>query len=391
MKNISILTATRAEYGLLKPIIEKLGQQRDFKVRVVVTGTHLSPEFGMTYREIEEDGIEIDEKIEILLSADTPSAVSKTMGMAMISFADYFGRKKPDMLVILGDRYESLAVASVAMNYRIPIAHIHGGETTEGAMDEYIRHAITKLSYIHFTSTEEYRKRVIQMGEDPSRVKNVGATGVENALRERLMKKEELEKSIGLKLDKPYIVVTFHPVTLEEDTAKEQVLEILKFCQIHNERQFIFTKANSDSGGRVINKILNDFAKENDNAWLFDSLGRVRYLSLIKYSELVMGNSSSGLIEVPVFDVPTINIGDRQRGRVQGKTIINCNPDVESIEVAFKNVTSKEFKDSIKGRVNTYGSGDTSSKIVEHIREIFKEGIDLKKKFFDIGRGGFIE
>lgn len=384
-KVISVLTATRAEYGLLKPLINKLNKVGEFDVRVVVTGAHLSSEFGLTYKEIEKDGIKIDEKIEILLSADTPSAISKSMGLAMISFADYFEKLKPDMFIVLGDRYETLAIATVAMNQRIPIAHLHGGETTEGAIDEYIRHAITKMSYLHFTSTEEYRNRVIQLGENPERVFSVGAIGIENILNEKLMSKLELEKSINFVLDRPYAIVTFHPVTLEDNKSKEQIKELLDSLETFNDMKFIFTKANADSGGRVINQMIDDYVNSHENAIAFNSLGVTRYLSALKYCTIVIGNSSSGLLEVPSFGIPTINIGDRQKGRLQADSIINCEPIKEDIEKAIKVALSEQFKRKAKNTINPYGDGNTSDKIVKIIREfILNDKIDLKKKFYDL-------
>ena len=244
MKKICVLTATRAEYGLLKPIITYFDSHKDVELRVVVTGAHLSPEFGLTFEEIINDGIKIDKKIEILVSADTPSAISKSMGLAMIGFADYFNDSLPNLLVVLGDRYETLAVTTVAMNQRIPIAHLYGGEATEGLIDESIRHAITKMSYLHFTSTEEYRRRVIQLGESPSRTFNVGSIGVENIKRNSFLNKYELSESIRLSLDRPYAVVTFHPVTLEDQSSESQIFELLKAISQHDEMNFIFTKAN---------------------------------------------------------------------------------------------------------------------------------------------------
>lgn len=383
-KKICILTATRAEYGQLKPIIMKLKSVVDFNICVVATGTHLSPEFGLTYKEIEQDGIKIDEKIEILLSADTPSSVSKSMGLAMISFADYFEKLKPDMLLVLGDRYETLAVAIVAMNQRIPIAHLHGGEITEGAIDESIRHAITKLSYIHFTSAEEYRNRVIQLGEDPSRVFCVGATGIENIFNERLMSKSELEKSINFKLDKPYAIVTFHPVTLEDNNAAVQTQALLEACKMFKNMKFIFTKANADANGRIINQMIDVFVEENDCAVAFASLGMTRYLSALKYCTMVIGNSSSGLVEAPSFGVPTINIGDRQKGRLQADSVINCEPTKNKINEAITLALTKKFKEKARNTVNPYGDGNTSDKIVEVIRNfLLNDKIDLKKKFYD--------
>lgn len=385
-KKISILTATRAEYGLLKPIIKKFNHVEDFDVRVVVTGAHLSPEFGLTYQEIERDGIAIDEKIEILLSADTPASISKSMGLAMISFADYFERLKPDLLVVLGDRYETLAVATVAMNQRIPIAHLYGGETTEGAIDESIRHAITKLSYLHFTSTEEYRNRVIQLGENPERVFCVGAIGIENILSEKLMSKSELEESINFKLDKPYAMVTFHPVTLEDNKSKEQIKALLDVCELYKDMKFIFTKANADASGRIINQMIDDFVDKNDHAIAFASLGMTRYLSALKYCTMVIGNSSSGLVEAPSFGIPTINIGDRQKGRLQADSVINCEPVKDGIKKAIELALNDEFKNKAKNTINPYGDGNTSGKIVETIKDfILNDKVNLKKKFYDCG------
>lgn len=385
MKNIIVLTATRAEYGLLKPIIIKLSKEKNIKVSVVATGAHLSPEFGMTVREIENDGILIDKKIEILLSSDTAVSVSKSMGLAMISFAEYFAEQKPDALLVLGDRYETLAVCIAAMNERIPIIHLYGGETTEGAIDEAIRHAITKMSYLHFTSTEEYRRRVIQLGEDPQRVFNVGAMGVENALAMELMSKDELANSLGCNLAIPYVLGTFHPVTLENQSAEAQVKELIEAIKQYPDYVYLFTKANADANGRVINKMMQDYADCHENFYFFDSLGAKRYLSAIKYSEYVIGNSSSGLVEVPAFHKPTINIGDRQRGRMQGNSVINCSPQKQEIVNAIEIVTSDAFRNGIINEESPYGNGNTSAKIVEIvINEIVNGQVDIKKKFYDI-------
>jgi GDP/UDP-N,N'-diacetylbacillosamine 2-epimerase (hydrolysing) len=384
MKVISVLTATRAEYGLLKPIILKLKAENEFDVRIVVTGAHLSPEFGLTYLEIERDGLAIDEKIEILLSSDTPSAISKSMGLAMIGFADYFARTKPDLLIVLGDRYETLAVACTAMNQRIPISHLYGGEATEGAVDESIRHAITKLSYLHFTSTEEYRKRVIQLGEQPNRVFNVGAIGIENILTESFIPKNELEHELETSLSQPYAMVTFHPVTLENNSSEQQIKSLLEVCKGILNLKFIFTKANADTEGRIINQYIDKYARENGNIISFTSLGMRRYLSALKYSSMVIGNSSSGLIEAPSFKIPTINIGDRQKGRLQASSVINCEPVKESIREAVNLALSDEFVQKAKTTVNPYGRGNTSDMIVDVIKKhILFAKIDLKKKFYD--------
>lgn len=385
-KIISILTATRAEYGLLRPLIERLIGNDSFEVRIVVTGAHLSPEFGLTYREIENDGFPIDEKIEILLSADTPASISKSMGLAMISFADYFSRIKPDLLIVLGDRYEALAVAATAMNQRIPIAHLYGGETTEGAVDESIRHAITKMSYLHFTSTEEYRRRVIQLGEAPERVFCVGAVGIENIKKVKLMTKPELEESINFRLDKPYAVVTYHPVTLENNNSKEQVIALLGACAAFKNMKFIFTKANADADGRIINRLLEDYTATGGNAIVVSSLGMVRYLSSLKNAAMVIGNSSSGLVEAPSFGIPTINIGDRQRGRLQSDSVINCAPTQEEIIKAMNLALSEEFSAKARNTANPYGDGRVSDKIADTIeRFLIENKMELKKTFYDIG------
>ena len=382
---ITVLTATRAEYGLLSPIIHELLLRDCFEVKVVVTGAHLSPEFGLTYKEIEADGVEIDKKIEILLSSDTPVSISKNMGLAMISFAEYFEESQPDMLMVLGDRYETLAVCCAAMNARIPIVHLYGGETTEGAIDEAIRHAITKMSYFHFTSTKEYRKRVIQLGEEPSRVYAVGAIGIENALKMQLLSKEELEESIQFKLDKPFAVVTFHPTTLEDGQAQKQFQEILLAIEENSDMKYIFTKANADANGRVINQMIDEYVSQNENAVAFESLGVKRYLSALKFATLVIGNSSSGLLEVPSFKIPTINIGDRQKGRLKADSVIDCVPTKQSVCAAIKKALSKEFLSMVQSVQNPYGDGNTSHKLVDIIeREIKSNGINLKKRFYDV-------
>ncbi len=384
-KVISILTATRAEFGLLKPLIVKLNSVEEFEVKIVVTGAHLSTEFGLTYKEIESVGLEIDEKIEILLSSDTPSAISKSMGLAMISFADYFDRINPDLLIVLGDRYETLAVATTAMNQRIPIAHLHGGEITEGAIDDVIRHAITKLSYLHFTSTREYKERVIQLGEMPERVFDVGAIGIENILNEKLLAIDELTQSLDTDLDCDYAIVTFHPVTLENSSAKEQAIELLEALKAYKKLKFIITKANADTDGRIINDLIDCYAKENDNIVGFTSLGMVRYLSCLNYCKMVIGNSSSGLLEAPSFKIPTINIGDRQKGRLQATSVINCEPKKQEILKSIDKALSEEFVEVLKSTKNPYGDGNTTCKILEQIKKyLLQDSIDLKKRFYDI-------
>lgn len=386
MKKVCVITGTRAEYGLLRPLIKKIKEDDELQLQLIVTGMHLSPEFGLTYREIEQDGFVIDEKIEMLLSSDTGVGISKSMGLAMIGCAEALGRLKPDMIILLGDRYEIFAVATTAMILKIPIAHIHGGETTEGVIDEAIRHSITKMSYLHFTSTEDYRKRVIQLGENPDRVFNVGAIGIENIKELDLLDLRELEKSISFKFGKKTALVTFHPVTLEHSTSKEQFQELLSALSQFKDLKVIFTKANSDTDGRVINAMIDEYVGKNKEKTIaFTSMGQLRYLSAMKYANLVIGNSSSGIIEVPSFNIPTINIGDRQKGRIQAETIINCNPLKEDIIKAIELGLSRDFKEKIKGVENPYGNGVVSPIIIDEIKKSFIYGvIDIKKKFYDL-------
>lgn len=386
-KKICVVTGTRAEYGILKPLLRKIKLDDELQLQLVVTGMHLSPEFGLTYKQIEKDGFYIDDKVEMLLSSDTSVGISKSMGLAMISFSEVLNRLKPDLLVILGDRYEMLSVASTAMVARIPIAHIHGGETTEGAIDEAIRHSITKMSYLHFTSTEEYKNRVIQLGENPNRVFNVGAMGVEEILNTDFLTKEELEKELDFKLDKKTALVTFHPVTLEENTSKKEFENILDALDYFENLKVIFTKANSDTDGRIINNMIDEYVMKNPKkAKVFTSLGQLKYYSAIKYSDFVLGNSSSGILEVPTFKKPTINIGDRQKGRLQSISVINSNSQRKSIINSINKALSEDFTKKIENVVNPYGNGETSKKIIMYMKMFFKnkkEG-DIKKKFYDL-------
>ena len=385
LKKICVVTSTRAEYGLLKPIILKLQSKKNFDVRVAVTGAHLSPEFGLTYREIVKDGIDIDKKIEMLMSADTPAAISKSMSLGLIGFADYFSESRPEGVLLLGDRYEMLAIACAAMNEGIPIIHLHGGETTEGAVDDAIRHAITKMSYLHMASTETYRRRIIQMGEAPDRVFCVGAMGVENAMHTALLEKSDLEKALQMDLDVPYAVVTFHPVTLEKDSAKLQTGELLGALDAFPDWKFIITKANADKGGRMINQMLDSYVSNHNNIKVFDSLGMIRFLSAVKYSRMVIGNSSSGLIEAPSFHVPTINIGDRQKGRIRADSVIDCLPEKKDILRAMERAEDTRFRKGLANMNNPYGDGETSDKIIK-ILETWLLGaeVDLKKRFYDM-------
>jgi len=386
MKRICVFTGTRAEYGLLYPLIKKIQKSKDFELQLIVSGIHLSSEFGLTYKQIEADGFKIDEKVEILLSSDTDEGVCKTMGVALISLTDSLRRLKPDLFIVLGDRYETFAASITAYTMKIPIAHIHGGETTEGAFDEAYRHSITKMSYLHFTSTEVYKHRVIQLGESPERVFNVGAIGLDNINELQLMSKEELEKELRFSLEeKKNIIVTFHPTTLEQKTSLENTKQLLKTLEQMNGINILFTKSNADSQGRRINELLAEFSEKNpQKSKLMDSLGQLRYLSCLKHFDCVIGNSSSGIIEAPYFKTPTLNIGDRQKGRVKPESVIDCNPYSLDIKRAIEKAFSQEFQSSINKLDLPYGDGHASDKIMDILRSELKRKLNLKKQFFDI-------
>ena len=382
-RKICVVTGTRAEYGLLYWLMKEIEADKDLELQLIVTGTHLSSEFGLTYKEIEKE-FKISKKIEMLLSSDTSIGISKSMGLAQISFAEAYEDLKPDIVVVLGDRYEIFSATSAAMIANIPIAHLHGGETTEGAFDESIRHSITKMSHLHFTATQEYKNRVIQLGEHPSRVFNVGGMGIENIKRLKLLSKEEFEKSIEFKLNKKNILVTFHPVTLENSTAKEQFQELLDAIDELENTNIIFTKANSDTDGRIINQMIDDYVAKNFYKSVgFNSLGQLRYLSALQFVDAVVGNSSSGLAEAPSFKIATINIGDRQKGRIRASSVIDCEPKKEEISKAFEKIYSKEFQEKLKNVRNPYGENCPSKEITEVLKNINLANI-LKKAFYNL-------
>lgn len=385
MKKLCVVTGTRAEYGLLKPLIKRIEEDGELKLQIIATGMHLSSEFGLTYKEIEDDGFYIDEKVEMLLSSDSAIGISKSMGLAMISFAESLERLKPDALVVLGDRYEIFSAVSSALVSKIPVIHLYGGETTEGAFDEAFRHSITKMSHLHFTSTEKYKQRVIQLGENPSTVFNVGAIGIENIKTLKLLTKKELESNIAFGFGERTALVTFHPVSLEKSTSEIQFKNLLDAVDDIKNLKLIFTKANSDTDGRIINKMIDDYVSKNsEKAIAFTSMGLMRYLSAMKYSNVVIGNSSSGIAEAPTFKVPTVNIGDRQKGRIKGDSVIDCEPVYENIHKSIIKALSTEFNDQIGMLKNPYGDGEVSSKIIIKIKESLNKGLELKKIFYDI-------
>ena len=389
MRKICIVTGTRAEYGLLYWLMKEIQEDSDLELQVVATGMHLSPEFGLTYRQIEKDGFKIDKKIEMLLSSDTPVGISKSMGLGMIGFSEAYADLKPDIAILLGDRFEIFSAAAAAMIARIPIAHLHGGETTEGAFDEAIRHSITKMSHLHFTAVEEYRRRVVQLGEDPARVFNVGGLGIDNIKKLKLMSREEFEDSIDFRLGQKNLLVTFHPVTLEHATAGEQFQNLLNAVDELEDTKFIFTKPNADTEGRVIIKMIEDYVSRNSHkAIAFVSLGQLRYLSAMQFMDGVVGNSSSGIAEAPTFKIGTINIGDRQRGRIKADSVIDCEPAKESILTAIRKLYSKELQGKLKNVKNPYGEGGAAEKIKKILKEVDLTDI-LKKRFYDIEKHHF--
>ncbi len=383
MKKVCVVTGTRAEYGLLYWLMKEIEADKDLELQLIVTGMHLSSEFGLTYREIEKE-FKINKKIEMLLSSDTSIGISKSMGLAQISFAEAYEELKPDLIIFLGDRYEIFSAASTAMIAKIPIVHIHGGELTEGAFDDAIRHSITKMSHIHFTAIDEYRNRVIQLGENPKRVFNVGGMGIENIKRLKLLSKDDFENSINFRLNQKNILVTFHPVTLENMTAQTQFQELLVAIDSLENTNVIFTKANSDTDGRIINQMIDEYIANNSHKSVgFTSLGQVRYLSALQFVDAVLGNSSSGLTEVPSFKIGTINIGDRQKGRIKAKSVIDCKPELNSIKNAFNILYSKKFQTELKSVVNPYGDECSSAKIVSVLKKIDLKNV-LKKTFYDV-------
>jgi len=385
-RKICVVTGTRAEFGLLRWLMQEIQDEAGLELQVVATGMHLSPEFGMTYREVEQAGFAIDAKVEMLLSADTASAVTKSMGLGLIGFADAYARLAPDLIVVLGDRFEILAAASAALIAGIPIAHLHGGETTEGAFDEAIRHSITKMSHLHFVAAEDYRRRVIQLGEQPERVFLVGGLGIDAIKRITLLEREALEASLDFKLGRKNLLITFHPVTLEGASSQQQMAELLTALGELTDTNLIFTMPNADTGGRELAAMVDAFVASHGNARVYSSLGQLRYLSCMQYVDGVVGNSSSGLAEAPSMGVGTINIGDRQKGRLSASSVIDCAPTAGSIREALVKLYDPAFRSTLGETVNPYGNGGASKKIVEALSTYPIDNL-LKKSFYDIPNG----
>ncbi len=382
-RRICVVTGSRAEYGILQGLIKEIQESQILELQLVVAGMHLSPEFGLTYREIEQDGFRISRTVDMQLTSDTSVGIARSLGLGTIGFGEAFHALKPDLLVLLGDRFELLAAASAALVALIPIAHIHGGELTEGAYDDAIRHSITKMAHLHFTASEAYSSRVIQLGEQPTKVFCVGALGIDNIVRLPLLRKDEVEKYIGLSLKGKSLLVTWHPETLRPERTCEDFQNLLDVLRKYESINIIFTKSNADNEGRRINQMIDEFVSIcPDNVVAYTSLGQLRYLSTLKYVSGVVGNSSSGIIEAPSLQKGTVNIGNRQLGRLRATSVIDSQPDVTSIQNAIERLFSREFQSALPTVSNPYGEGDVASKIVSVLETCSLDGI-LRKRFFD--------
>jgi GDP/UDP-N,N'-diacetylbacillosamine 2-epimerase (hydrolysing) len=382
-RKICVITGTRAEYGLLSLLMQGIKDDDQLSLQIIATGMHLSPEFGLTYSEIENDGFQINRKVEMLTSSDSPVGITKSIGLGLLGFADALNELNPDLIVVLGDRFEIFAAVSAALVARIPVAHLHGGETTEGAFDDAFRHSITKMSHFHFVAAKEYQQRVIQLGEQPETVFLAGSLGVDNIKRLSLLNREELQDSLGIKFAKKNLLITYHPVTLEKSSATTQMAELLEALAELNDTQLIFTLPNADTDGRNLIKMVQQFVTQHSNAHVYTSLGQLRYLSCLALVDGVIGNSSSGLTEAPSFNNGTVNIGDRQRGRIQATSVINCLPTKQSINEALKRLYSTDFRKGLLNVRNPYGEGGASDKIIKIIKELDLTNI-VKKKFYDL-------
>lgn len=383
-RTICVVTGSRADYGLVRPVMEELRASPCCRLQIIATGMHLSPEFGLTYREIERDGFRVDRRVEMLVSADTPSATAKSMGLGMIGFADAFADLSPDLVVVLGDRFEIFAAVAAALVARIPVAHLHGGETSEGAFDEALRHSITKMSHLHFVAAEEYRRRVIQLGEQPDRVFLVGGLGVDVINGLALLDRQALASELGVRLGGRALLITFHPVTLDDADSSNQMAELLDALADWPDAELIFTMPNADTGGRALMRQVERFVASRPNAHVYTSLGQVRYLSCLQFVDAVVGNSSSGLAEAPTFRIGTINIGDRQRGRLKAESVIDCPPERSAINEALRQLYSPEFQDLLRTVDNPYGGGGAAAKIVRILESHPLDSI-LRKSFYDLG------
>lgn len=382
-RKICIVTSSRADYGLLRWIMQEINDDPELILQIIATGMHLSPKFGLTYKVIEEDGFKVDAKIEILSSSDSPVATAESMALALEGTAKALSELEPDLVVVLGDRFEIFAATAAALVSKIPVAHLHGGESTVGAFDEAFRHSITKMSHLHFVATEEYRSRVIQLGENPKNVFLVGGLGIDNFKNLPLLSREELQTQLGIEFGVKSLLITFHPVTLDFESPESQMKELLAALSHLHETTLIFTMPNADTGGNELIKLIEEFVSQNENAKMFTSLGQLKYLSCISYVDGVVGNSSSGITEVPSFKKGTVNVGDRQLGRIQAASVINCEPTEDDIVRAIEKLYSPNFKSGLAEVKNPYGDGGSSARVLKVLKEVPLEGI-IKKTFHDL-------
>jgi len=383
-KKVCVVTGGRSDYGILKGLLFAIKADNELQLQLVATGSHFSYALGSTYKEIEGDGFKLSAKIESLMDSDEPSAISKSIGLGLISLSDCFKELDPDVVVILGDRYEIIPAAIAAMMSCIPIAHIHGGEVTIGAIDDSIRHAITKMASLHFVATSVYQKRVLQLGENPENVFNVGSLSVEAIQSMNLLNKRELEESLGIKFANKNILVTMHPETLNYQKSLEDLCELLDALACLKEVKIIFTKANADMGSKVFNEKIKEFTEKNENSVLINSFGQLRYFSCMKYVDAVIGNSSSGILEAPSFAIPTINIGERQGGRICACSVLNIKGKKNEIISAINKIYTRDFKDSLKNIHNPYQKEFTSKNIVEILKNADLKSLVSNKRFLDL-------
>lgn len=383
MRTLGLVTVARSDYGIYLPLLRKIEADAQLQLRLIVSGMHLAPEFGRTIEVIERDGFEIAEKVEMLVASDTPEAIAKSMGLGAIGFAQCYARLRPDLLLVLGDRFEMHAAALCALPFKIPVAHIHGGELTEGAIDDALRHSMTKLSHLHFVSTQEYARRVIQLGEEPWRVTVSGAPSLDNLQAVELLSVAELEEKFELRLDEAPLLVTYHPVTLEHEQTREQAGELLAALN-SCERSIIFTAPNADTGGRVVAQMIKEYVAARASAHLVDNLGTQAYFSLMAKSAAMIGNSSSGIIEAASFNLPVVNIGNRQKGRVRGRNVIDVGSRREEIAAGIEKALRADFRASLSGTANPYGDGTAADRIIERLKAVALDHRLLVKRFQDI-------
>ena len=382
MRIIGIVSVGRTDWSIWRPVLDEIRNDPELELRLYITGMHLSPEFGMTIKDVLDDGFEVDERVEILLSSDSPQGVAKATGLGVLSFAQVFDRSRPDILLVMGDRFETLAAVTAAMPFKTPVAHLHGGESTEGAIDELIRHAITKMSHIHFAATQFYADRIRRMGEEPWRVFVTGAPGIDAIKRTKPLNRLEFGQTYGIDPDQPFLLVTYHPVTLEFEETVSQVQNLLYALEQVN-IQIVFTYPNADTAGRTVMALLEDFERSHRGAKLLISMGLLGYTSAMCHATAMVGNSSSGIIEAVSFELPVVNIGNRQHGRLRPRNVIDVGYSTDEIVEGIRRALSSEFKARLRGLQNPYGDGTASQKIVGVLREVALGQQLLVKKFWD--------